>query len=184
MAYIIIGFVLLLIIGPIIAVLPSKRQKAQMAMRKVAMSAGISVELTSISDPNPKQDKYLSNTGKALAPTLKVIAYRLQRKREGHWRRLPPVSWCLQKKREAQGELAPWVWTQQSDEMSGDLAAWLEGELPGLPGDVEQIEEAGYNIAVYWHEKKAGDELPVIAFLKACAELPLRKTTDDEPGEA
>ena len=66
MIYIIIGLVLLLIAAPIIAVLPSKRQKEQMKLRQQAMAQGISVELTSIDDPIPEQKKYITGTGKQL----------------------------------------------------------------------------------------------------------------------
>ena len=59
MIYLIIGFALLLIIAPIFAILPSARQKEQMNMRRKAMAEGVSVELTSIQDPVPNQDKYI-----------------------------------------------------------------------------------------------------------------------------
>ena len=52
MVYVLIGVILLAIIVPIISVLPSARQKERMQMRMVARAAGVSVELTSIDDPN------------------------------------------------------------------------------------------------------------------------------------
>ena len=94
MVYVIIGVALLFIIVPIIAVLPSARQKEQMRMRAAARKAGIAVELTSIEDPEPAQDKYISPTGRALEPVLKTAAWRVQRDRGRGWRELPPVAWC------------------------------------------------------------------------------------------
>lgn len=169
MVYVLIGVILLAIIVPIISVLPSARQKERMQMRMVARAAGVSVELTSIDDPNPKQDKYIAYTGKPLPAVLKVVAYRLQRKRERDWRQLPRVSWCLLKDLENN-----WYWKPEpSAVMNKELAGWLEEVAPDLPTDVIQIEEDAYNICVYWHERTMGDEQAVLDFLKHCAELPL-----------
>lgn len=169
MVYVLIGVILIAIIVPIISVLPSARQKERMQMRMVARAAGVSVELTSIDDPNPKQDKYISYTGKRIPAVLKVVAYRLQRKRERDWRRLPRVSWCLLKDLDSN-----WYWKSEPTEvMNKELARWLDEVAPGLPADVVQIEEDSYNICVYWHERTLGDEQAVLDFLKDCTELPL-----------
>ena len=75
--------------APIIAVLPSKRQKEQMKLRQQAMAQGISVELTSIDDPIPEQKKYVTGTGKQLKAVLPVVAYRIVRQQDRDWRREP-----------------------------------------------------------------------------------------------
>ncbi len=169
MVYVLIGVILLAIIVPIISVLPSARQKERMQMRMVARAAGVSVELTSIDDPNPKQDKYIGNTGKPIPAVLKVVAYRLQRKRERDWRELPKVSWCLLKDLENN-----WCWKSEPDPlMNKELAEWLWEIAPSLPADVVQIEEDSYTLCVYWHERTRGDEQAVLDFLKDCVELPL-----------
>jgi len=173
--YVLIGVILLAIIVPILLVLPSTRQKERMQMRMIARAAGVSVELTSIDDPNPKQDKYIGYTGKRIPAVLKVVAYRLQRKRDSDWRHLPKVSWCLFK-----GLDNNWHWTSELDEaMNKQLAGWLEDVAPDLPSDVVQIEEDSYNICVYWHESTRGDEQAVLDFLKHSTELSLI-----EPGPA
>ena len=97
MAYVIIVIILLIIIGPILAVLPSKRQKDQMQKRQTAMKAGISVNLTRIDDPDPDPEKYLSNTGKPLERVMALIAYRLPRLRPGQ-RRQVAYDWALERK--------------------------------------------------------------------------------------
>jgi hypothetical protein len=175
LVYVIIGLVLLIIIAPIISVLPSARQKEQMVMRKSAREAGISVELTSIDDPNPDQEKYVSHIGKKIPAKLKVAGYRIQRRRIGDWRRLPAVNWCLEKKFED-----GWQWTETSQSMSGVLKRFLDEEVPKLPDDVEQVEESDYNIVVYWRERTKGSEGNVLDFLKRCAELALREPDKNE----
>lgn len=176
MAYIIITLVLLVIIVPILSVLPSARQKEQMVMRQVARNAGVQVELTSITDPNPKQDKYISHIGKQLDPILKVVAWRVQRKREGGWRQLPAVDWCLQKNLDGTWAREHWP----ADTMSEELVEYLNETIEQLPDDVEQVEENTYNLTVYWHERTKGSEQQVIDFLKNCVALPLHRPVDGE----
>ena len=78
MEYLIVVGILLMIVAPIMAVLPTPSQRKKMALRKAAMSLGINVEITSIDDPDPLQAKYLSSSGKQLPPILNVVAYRVQ----------------------------------------------------------------------------------------------------------
>ncbi|MGI9323368.1 MAG: hypothetical protein ACR2PJ_07285 [Pseudomonadales bacterium] len=179
MTYLIIGAILLLVLLPALSILPSARQRQQMKMRRQAMEAGIAVELTSIADPNPDQEKYVSSTGKAIAPELQLACYRLQRPRAGDWRRLPTVDWRLQKKAALDGEqtFGHLVAVElPTDTMSDELLAFLAAKLSSLPQDVQQVEEVSYNIAVYWQEREAGTEEAVIDFLKECSQLPLHKT--------
>ena len=169
MVYVLIGAILVAIIVPIISVLPSARQKERMQMRMIARAAGVSVELTSIDDPNPQQEKYITYTGKRIPSVLKVVAYRLPRKRERGWRHLPEVSWCMFKDLDSN-----WRWKSELNEvMNKQLAEWLENAAPNLPADVVQIEEDSYNIRVYWHERFKGDEQVVLSFLKNSTELSL-----------
>jgi hypothetical protein len=175
--YVLIGVILLAIIVPILLVLPSTRQKERMQMRMIARAAGVSVELTSIDDPNPKQDKYITYTGKRIPAVLKVVAYRLQRKREREWRQLPKVSWCLSKDLDNN-----WHWKSELNRaMNKELAGWLQDVAPGLPADVIQIEEDSYTISVYWHERIKGEEQVVLDFLKNSDELLL---IEPSPGDA
>ncbi len=153
----------------------------QMKMRNVARQAGVMVELTSIDDPNPKQEKYTSHLGKALPPVLKAIAWRFQRKRDTDWRQQPKVGWCLYRDLDNQ-----WHWREQPPEaMSQALRAWLDAAVKKLPEDVEQVEESVYTISVYWHERQQFTEGAVIDFLKDCANLPLHEPVDpDEETDA
>lgn len=175
MSWVIITVLLIVIIVPIFSVLPNARQRAQMKMRNAARGVGVMVELTTITDPNPKQDKYISHIGKRLEPNLKVAAYRVQRKRDRDWRQLPKVNWCLKKSLDG-----VWQWDEPINEhLSVKLRDWLVNAVEELPDDVEQVEEIGYNITIYWHERAPGDEQHVFEFLGHCTSLPLHEPVPD-----
>ena len=176
MAYLIIGLVLLFIIAPIVSVLPSARQKEQMKMRTEARHAGVNVELTRIDDPNPRQDKYISNLGKAIEPIVKVAAWRKPRQRPRDWRELPDLRWSLSRIIDK-----GWQWDAGPPAgMHPALQAWLPEAVAELPEDVERVEETGFVISVYWHERKLESAEDVIRFLQACADQPLMLPPSDE----
>jgi hypothetical protein len=176
MAYLLIGFILLLIIAPMFALLPSARQKEQMNLRNAATGKGIIVELTSILDPIPRQDKYISNTGKRLEPLLKVVAYRVSRKKPRHWRLQPSVDWGLERGDEDAPELpGTWRWNPlKSDDLPLKIERFLVSELASLPDDVVKIDEINRVLSIYWHERSGDDGLAVIVrFLNGCIEIPI-----------
>ncbi len=176
MVYLIIGLALLFIIVPIIAVLPSARQKERMQMRNLARGAGVSVDLTTIEDPNPNQDKYITHTGRKIPPDLKVTAWRQQRKRERDWRELPEVSWCAQRNLDKS-----WRWHIDPNEHASDeLRNFLATSIESLPDDVDQVEESRYCITIYWHEADKESVQDVLDFLKQCADLPLHKPVEED----
>ena len=59
--------------------------------------------------------------------------------------------------------------------MSVELKNWLDESIPLLPNDVEQVEETGYMVSVYWHERTSGTEAEILAFLDKCINLPLHE---------
>ncbi|MBQ73653.1 MAG: hypothetical protein CMQ20_01360 [Gammaproteobacteria bacterium] len=182
MIYLIIGFALLLIIAPIFAILPSARQKEQMNMRRKAMAEGVSVELTSIQDPVPNQDKYISNTGKPLEPVLGVVAYRVSRKKPRQWRLAPQIDWVLERGDQHSPDLpGTWCWVQSKpDALPAEMEKFLIRELACIPGDVVRIDEKNYVLSIYWHESSGEEGLAsVCRFLSGCIEIPLHYLKDD-----
>ena len=182
MTYLIIGIILLLVIAPLFAILPSARQKEQMNIRKEAMGKGISVELTSIQDPIPNQDKYISNTGKRLEPILKVAAYRISRRKPRHWRLSPVINWGLVRGEDDAPDLpGTWCWSEAKPEaLSEEMGNFLVNEIASLPDDVVKIDEMNYVLSVYWHERSRQAGLAsIVRFLNGCIEIPLHNLQDD-----
>lgn len=179
LVYLIIVIVLLAIVVPIFSVLPSARQRQQMKMRQAARAAGVSVDLMTIDDPNPEQDKYTSHTGRNIPARLKVVGYRIQRRRQKGWRQLPEIQWSLKRKLDGS-----WLWNSNGGRLSSELKNFLEDAKESLPDDVEQVEESFYTIVVYWHERAAGSEDNILNFLLKCADLPLYDSPSEEIRES
>jgi len=183
MAYVIIIIILLVIIGPILSLLPSKRQKQQIAMRKAAMDAGVSVALTRIDDPDPDPEQYLSNTGKPLERVMAVVAYRQFRPRPDRWRQRPEIAWALNRQQGADVDGLPPGWRWQGTRLADlppALNKYLMGGIASLPDDVIRVEEQKFIISIYWRERADLQGLAkLLDFLRDCAALPLASSVGD-----
>jgi hypothetical protein len=184
MVYFIIGLVVLLIVAPIIAVLPSKRQKEQMALRREAMAQGINVEITTIDDPISDQEKYRSSTGKKLEPRLTVSAYRVARPQPREWRREPALIWRLERRATAGADNdlpGTWCWAAGAlAEISREMQAFVVAGVALLPDDVVCIEENNRIVSLYWHERSGQSGLHAVRdFLNGCIAVKPVAPADD-----
>jgi hypothetical protein len=146
------------------------------------MGQGISVELTRIEDPIPRQDKYLSSTGKPLEPILAVAAYRIARPKPREWRISPRIEWILERRAENSADLPGcWHWSKSKpDEMSLEFEEFLSRELASLPDDVVKIQEVNASLIVYWHESSGEKGLASIArFLQGALSIYPYNIDDD-----
>jgi hypothetical protein len=174
MTGLLIAFILCLIIGPILLILPSPRQKEQMAFRREAMNRAITVELSTIDDIDPDPEKYLSSLGKALPRVIKCIAYRHSRKRPAEWRRLPRVNWKLVRRTGNDNRLpAGWDWQDTDAEaLPPKFRESLISKLEELPADVLCLEETGYMVSLYWREQGGTDAMHrVCEFLESLSQV-------------
>tara|TARA_R110002073_G_scaffold6938_5_gene40187 strand:- start:4094 stop:4612 length:519 start_codon:yes stop_codon:yes gene_type:complete len=172
MVYFIIIVALLVIAAPILAILPTQRDKARMAKRKRVMGLGIGVEMTTIEDPDPDLKKYRSSTGKPLPRRLSLTAYRLRRRLAPDQTAEQFPGWTIVRFN-ARGRaplLGDWYW--EADAPGNELnrvLGFLTANLAQLPLDVIKIEEKNQFISLYWHED--GEVQEVIDFLERCAVL-------------
>ena len=180
MVYLIGLFVLLMIAAPIIAILPSAEQKAQMEKRKLAMAQNVRVEFTHIDDPDPDPEKYISNTGRPLERKLAVKAYRMALRRPSEWREEPSSNWAFirrlgQSDGTKNGFLIPY-WESEDVPDDGFPEKWrvfFEERIPGFPDDVVRVEENNFIVSVYWQEQ--GDVKELLEFLSAYGILRFEK---------
>ena len=151
MVYLLIGLVLLMLIAPIVLILPGKSQKQIMAVRRAAMARGISVELTTIDDPNPDQDKYRTSTGQALPPKLQIAAYK------GYSRMNPSVgsleAFKVQRTPGRDGSSPDAFHSITEAPLSEACRGFLQQFASALPMTVHQIIWDGRQLNVYWVEQ-------------------------------
>ncbi len=183
LTYLIIALALAFIVAPIIAILPSKRQKEQMLLRRKAAGVGLRVDITRIDDPVPKQEKYLSNLGKPLAPNLTISAYRRSRARAEARHPKGAVGWAIEKRALPGHDDLPgtWAWLPMRPPLiSDEYARFLAEALRDLPEDAVRVDEAGGVISVYWHERTGELGLAaVLDFLEGCVAKPSGIQSDD-----
>lgn len=181
MSYIIIAFVLLLVIAPIIKVLPSRADREKMNLRREAMRQGVHVEITKIDDPIPKQDKYITHTGRRLDPILNVTAYHLFRKKPAEWRQERTLSWSIERRvtPSTTGLPGNWEWIEKPVGLAPGLAESVASTLPLLPDDAVKVSETNYRVSVYWHERSGQSGLAgVMQFLGETVHQPLVVAAD------
>jgi hypothetical protein len=151
MVYLFIGLVLLMLIAPIVSILPGKSQKQIMAVRRAAMARGISVELTTIDDPSPDQDKYRTSTGRALPAKLQVAAYKGLSRLNSSSATLPAFQ---VQRTPGQNPLSPDAFHSITDaSLSAPCRAFLGQYAASLPTTVHQIIWDGRQLNVYWIEQ-------------------------------
>lgn len=167
MSYIIIGVVVLMIVAPILRILPSKRQKAVMAQRRVAMAEGVMVDITVIDDPNPLQEKYRAASGRRMEPRLEIAAWRRACKRSNTWQKEILMDWCAERHFEPAGGIAlvaDWYWTAPAEvSLVPAQKRQLLGERLGqLPDDVVRVEEKNGAVTVYWREREEDEAVRLV----------------------
>lgn len=149
MTTLIIILAVVLILGSALWVLPSPRQRQQMALRRDAMRKGLQVKLTRIKD--------LQYPGEEIA----CIAYRLQRQRVNG----PAIAtWMLRRHSEADGELQipGWIFDRSEGRhrfVDGDAVA---ATLAPLPEDVLAVQSTAGALSVYWNERGEMEDVDTI----------------------
>lgn len=92
MVWAIIGVVLVLAIGPLFWLRPSRRERGVAALREEARKANLTVEVARLPDLDAAPEARVSAGGRARAPTIECATYRLlapgRLEAAPHWRLL------------------------------------------------------------------------------------------------
>lgn len=140
MTIFIIVLAVILVLGSALWVLPSPREKSQMAMRREAMSKGLLVKLTKVKDLEQPGEK------------LHCIAYRLARKRE---QGLKAQAWMLYRHAEGDDKLQipGWIYDLSEGKHRFENVQSVLELLTALPADVIAVQATGAALSVYWKER-------------------------------
>ena len=163
MTWLLIILVLVVAFGPVLWLIPSKRDKRLSAMRSRARSEGLIVEMRRIPKPDPAPEERVSAGGKVRDPVIECASYGLPLPRGLKY--LP--SWRLVRRAPDDGPdpFADWQYDLRAkgegreflDEMLKGTAALLSE----LPDDVAALEVSARMVLAYWLEKPGSSEASV-----------------------
>lgn len=155
MNLLIIGFIVLSLVGSVMWVMPSKRDRFLAELRLNAKKKGYQVQLTKILFPREE--------GEMEAKNVSTVAYRLSRgkiSREQHdnW-----VAWRVVRCQTNAKEGLPegWGWSVGERELAAEELSSLSVILESLPKNVIGLESTPVQVSVFWQEDDA-DELILI----------------------
>ncbi len=149
MAWIVVALALILAFGPMLYLLPTRKDRRLAAMRMTARRLGLVVELKPVRKLDAAADERVSAGGIARSPVHQSVAYRL------------PL-------RKALSHIGPWrLLRSQRGGWQFDVEFPVPGEadflkalppLEGLlPDDVVAVECVGRDLSCYWLEQFPAD---------------------------
>ena len=163
MTWLLIVLVLVVAFGPVLWLVPSKRDKRLSALRSRARSEGLIVEMRRIPKPDPAPEERVSAGGKVREPVLECASYGLPFARGLKY--LP--AWRVVRKAAEDGPdpFSEWQYDQRP---KGEGREFLDEVLPhaatlltALPKDVAALEVNGRMVLAYWLEKPGSTEANV-----------------------
>ncbi len=154
MTWLLIAVVLLVAFGPVLWLIPSKKDKRLAAMRERGRQEGLVVEMRRIPKATPDPTDRVTAGGKVLDPVVECASYRLMLPRR--LRHLP--GWRVLRHAESDGDPFPgWSYDQRP---KGDARAYLSRmlealrpQVTALPADVAALEIASGAVVAYCLER-------------------------------
>ncbi len=144
MNWLVIVLIVMAMVGSIMWVMPTPRQRAQALLRQCAMRAGLQVQLVRMSLPRA--------LGEAEPDERNCVAYRLLRRRKGP--RAELVTWQIFKLQSHANVGLPegWSWSKGEGLLAAPALALIAELIQVLPKDVYGLESTPINVSVYWEE--------------------------------
>ena len=146
MEWVISILVLLSLIGSVMWIKPSPRERMQSQMRLHARKAGLVVQLAQLETPRAR--------GETEPTQLRLTAYRLLR-RERARSHMPSSVWQVFRIDNIASEGLPsgWSWKQGERSLSAEQLASLHQLLEALPRSVLALDSNPQQLSLYWREE-------------------------------
>ncbi|MEM5527739.1 hypothetical protein WN093_02795 [Gammaproteobacteria bacterium AS21] len=147
MEYLIIGFVVLSIMGSVMWVMPTKRDRMLAALRMQAKQQGFQVQLTRLTYPREH--------GEVEPRVVSSVAYRLLRGKIGAQQHTDWKSWRIVRceSNSSEGLCAGWGWGLGERTMTTVQLDKINSILQAMPNDVVGVESTPIHVSVFWAEK-------------------------------
>ncbi|PSL14869.1 hypothetical protein CLV44_10645 [Marinobacterium halophilum] len=153
MEWVIIVFIVASLVGSVMWVMPSPRQRYQADLRMRARKLGIQVQLARLALPRAQ--------GEMEAETISVPAYRFVRTNLERAERDAWIGWQVHRLATLNDAGLPdgWSWIKGAERLSATAQASIIELLQQLPDDVVGVESTPLHLSLYWHERGESDRL-------------------------
>jgi hypothetical protein len=168
MTWLIILVILIVAFGPVMWLVPSRRDRRLAAMRQQARQEGMVVELRRLPKPDPLPEERVTAGGRVLEPKQELAVYQWPLARR--LRHLPV--WRLLRKGAGIEALPGWAFEIGKKPRHGQLDAvlhTLEPMFARLPEDIMAVECEDRVLNAYWMEKPENGPAEVSALADTLA---------------
>lgn len=159
MHWLIFVLILVMVIGPIMYMVPTERDKRLMQLRMKARQLGMNIEISTLPKLDPTADERVTASGQVKSPTFSCSGYQLPVSNDDalatfRLQRIPQSPTMLV------NEVAGWHATtadgSEQIRLSGDLAG-LENFLRSLPDTWSAVALDARFLTCFWDEKASAD---------------------------
>ena len=146
MKWLIITFVCMSLLGSVMWVMPSPRQRFQAQLRQNASRMGFQVRLTKLQLPRAAGEM---EADAITLPRYSLFRDNLSRNEKDNW-----ASWTVAKVKTALPNDLPegWSWCKGEGSLNPEQLALLAKSIERLPADVSAIESTPLQLSVFWKE--------------------------------
>jgi len=151
MSFLIIVFVVLSLVGSVMWVMPTKRDRHLAHLRMQAKKLGFQVQLTKLVFPREK--------GEMEPREVSTVAYRLLRGKVSQDDHHNWQSWRVAKceANASEGLIDGWAWALGERRLQSEKIKILNAILVRMPGDVIGVESTPVHLSVFWSELEESD---------------------------
>jgi len=164
MNFLIIGFVVISLIGSVMWVMPTKRDKFLAGLRMEAKRLGFQVQLIKLTYPREK--------GEMEPRKLSTVVYRLLRGRIDQQLHHNWNSWRIAKceTNASEGLLPGWGWAIGERTLGPQQLSIINQILADIPQGVQALESTPVHVSAFWDEGNEKDMLLIERQLKVMIE--------------
>ncbi|MEH6811848.1 MAG: hypothetical protein V7677_04875 [Motiliproteus sp.] len=156
MNWVIIILLLMSIVGSMLWMMPSPKQKVQALLRQHAMRQGIQVQISRLLFPRA--------IGEAIPDERDCVAYRLSRTNALRRENKKTIPWQIFKLNSHATNGLPdgWCWSKGEDQLEAEQLRQMQEIIGLLPKDAYSLESTPVSVSVYWYEKGDTDSVEQI----------------------
>lgn len=156
MHWLIITFIICSLVGSMLWVMPSPRQRYQADLRMRARKLGVQVQLVRLEFPRGKGE----TEGEIRSvPAYRILRENLERAEKDAWK-----PWTVLRIETLENEGLPsgWSWGSKALSLPAGTLECIRELVEQLPEDVVGVESTPLHLTLFWHERGEADRLETL----------------------